>query len=379
MTSKNIFNALRNIDEKLILGASPSENNPSRKKNILFKVLASVAAVILVISLSIGGVMMLRRDGSDEMPNDENGEDKGWLNNGWHNDESISKMFYSIEEFDAYRNGPDNVKGEYHYFDNSLYVDFDSIIPNSEIGIIVLHPENTYEMRYFNETNPAFSIDFCIVEDYVLSEGSIHPTYIMDCRIEDLKDIHHNGYTNYIFVVDGIEVLYQFDNYSDKIGVVYISFIIGDQLFAINSPFNKNNTPAQQEFVDAFRTEASTSAMLHRIKALISGMDADEGGETQEEPDNTVSSDSGDSLIDQIANGYQPDEEEYFYEDNDFPVIPGISPDWKPNANGKYPLKEAYTKYEISLILAGEIPLDLPEEGIKFGSETFPIIDETEE
>ena len=267
MTNNDIFNAIRNIDENLILGASPSEKAPSAKKKILLKVLTSAAAIILVISLSIGGVMMMRDDGVKDLP-DNNKENNGWLNNGWYNDEPTSKFFYGIEEFDAYRNGPENIEGTTGYFDNSLYVDFDSIIPNSEIEFVILYNYDAYGMRYFSDENYSMSMDCYIDEDFVLSETEWDNKYIMDCRIEDLNDIR-SGDNNYIFVVDGIEVLYQINKNSyGEISVSCIVFVIGNRVFAIYDPFIAN-TPSQLEFINAFRTEAGTSAMLNRIKALI--------------------------------------------------------------------------------------------------------------
>ncbi|MBP3332560.1 MAG: hypothetical protein J6M35_00780, partial [Clostridia bacterium] len=66
------------------------------------------------------------------------------------------------------------------------------------------------------------------------------------------------------------------------------------------------------------------------------------------------------------------EEEEYLYpEDYEFPVIPGISPDWKPNRNGKYPLKDGYTREELTLILACAIELD-------FGDMTFEEMSQVE-
>ncbi len=383
MNSIKIFEALGEVDDELIERAgnscAPAKN---KRAGVLKKTLLAAACVMLVVSLSVGGAMMM--DEMPESPGTNNGwsgeeSEKDWLNNGgWENGSSI-KMFYSIEEFDAYRNGPENIEGTNSYFDNSLYVDFDSIIPNSEIEVVLLYHYDAYGIRYFSDENYSMSMDCYIDEDFVLSETEWNNKYIMDCRIEDLNDVR-SGDNNYIFVVDGIEVLYQINKNSyGEISVSSIAFVIGNRVFAIYEPFFAN-TPSQREFINAFKTEAGTSAMLNRIKALIPGMDADETDEIQEEPDNSVSSYYGDGLIDQIANGsYINGYDNEDNEDYEFPVIPGISPDWKPNRNGKYPLKDGYTRYEISMILAGEIPLDLPEEGIKFGSETFPLIEEETE
>jgi hypothetical protein len=229
------------------------------------KFIALLMLFTLVFSLlSCEATVEKPKPNIDENEKEENNDEQ---NNVQH-EESLSKFFYSIAEFDAYRNSPDNVKGKRLYFDNSLYVDFDSIIPNSEIECIVLDNGNTYEIRYLNETNRTIIMEFNIVEDYVLSEGGLTPIYIMDCRIEDLDDIYGGG-NHYIFVVDGIEVRYKFYNRNGEISLEDITFIIGNHLFKINQPFNKYNTPIQQEFVDAFKTEAGTSDMLDKIKALI--------------------------------------------------------------------------------------------------------------
>ena len=46
-------------------------------------------------------------------------------------------------------------------------------------------------------------------------------------------------------------------------------------------------------------------------------------------------------------------------------------------SDGRVPLKDSYTEEEIQAILSGDHNFDIPEEGIKFSSESFPLaIDE---
>jgi hypothetical protein len=128
------------------------------------------------------------------------------------------------------------------------------------------------------------------------------------------------------------------------------------------------SSPAQETFVKALfpeygATDDSVIAMLDRIKALIPTSEDSydyELDNTHGDVGGTVSSNDGSSTTDQTSGETNEDidGDDYLYEDNNIPTIPGISPDWKPNANGKYPLKDGYTKYELTLILACEIELD---------------------
>ncbi len=89
--------------------------------------------------------------------------------------------------------------------------------------------------------------------------------------------------------------------------------------------------------------------------------DTDTQDEVNREASDVVLLNDGSSTTDQTSgetNEDTDDGDDYLYGDNNVPTIPGISPDWKPNANGKYPLKDGYTEYEMTLIVACEIELD---------------------
>jgi hypothetical protein len=88
--------------------------------------------------------------------------------------------------------------------------------------------------------------------------------------------------------------------------------------------------------------------------------DTDTQDEVNREASDVVLLNDGSSTTDQTSGETNEDidGDDYLYEDNNIPTIPGISPDWKPNANGKYPLKDGYTEYEMTLIVACEIELD---------------------
>ena len=166
-------------------------------------------------------------------------------------------------------------------------------------------------------------------------------------------------------------------------------------------------TPEQSEFLSALvseygATDDSVIEMLDKIKALIPTGDETNGAQINASADasfefistnpiDTPSSDdsgnseqtAGETVADTDVTDtpVNEEEEEYLYpEDYEFPVIPGISPDWKPNRNGKYPLKDGYTREEMTLLVACAIELD-------FGDMTdeeiskidFIIIDDEEE
>ncbi len=384
MTSKNIFNAIRNIDEKLILDASPSENKLSAKKKILLKVLTSVAAVILVISLSIGGVMM-RRDGV-EAPEDA---DKDLGEPSKDNILSVdhSEYFSSLDEFKSYINDKEQ-QSKHCPIDDGVYVDFSSILPDSEIKEITAYFHNWYDVRYAvkDDSIPyGLSIDFITTPtrekyDYNVEEmiksGALSETPLKSIsEIEDYK-----ATTSYTRVEIGEYTLFyytylysnpdQFDNFVVFINDYRIDINWNDKLSI------DDYTPEQSEFLSAIvpeygATDGSVIAMLDKIKALIP--ESDEADNTQEndsaDKNGTVTSNDSGSTTNQTVSEpsyggetgdetYYEEEEYLFPEDYEFPVIPGISPDWKPNRNGKYPYKNGYTRYELTLILACEIMID---------------------
>ena len=75
MTNKNIFDAIRNVDEKFILSAAPSEKAANRPGKILLKAIFSATAVILVVALSIGGFMMVGKDKTPDVDENKPKED----------------------------------------------------------------------------------------------------------------------------------------------------------------------------------------------------------------------------------------------------------------------------------------------------------------
>jgi len=75
MTNKNIFDAIRNVDEKFILSAALSEKAADRPGKILLKAIFSATAVILVVALSIGGFMMVGKDKTPDVEENKPKED----------------------------------------------------------------------------------------------------------------------------------------------------------------------------------------------------------------------------------------------------------------------------------------------------------------
>lgn len=298
-----------------------------------------------------------------------------------HNDNS--EYFSNLDEFKSYINNKEK-QSKHCPIDDGVYVDFSSILPDSEIEEIAARYHNWYSVRYAvkNDSIPyGLSIDFVTTPtrekyDYnvekMIESGALSETSIKS--ISELKD--YKATTAYTWVEIGEYTLFYYNNLHSKPdnGRKFDDFDVIINGYQINIQWNEklsidDYTPEQSEFLSALvpeygATDDSVTAMLDKIKALIPTSE----DSYDYEPDNVcgdasgaVSSNDGSSTTDQTSGETNEDTDygdDYLYEDNDFPTIPGISPDWKPNANGKYPLKDGYTSYELTLILACEIELD---------------------
>ena len=335
-----------------------------------------------------------------------------------------SKRFSNLDSFKSYINNKEK-QSKHCPIDDGVYVDFSSILPDSEIEQIAAKYHNWYSVQYAEKNDSIFyglSIDFVTTPtrekyDYnvegMIKSGALNETPIKS--ISELKD--YKATTAYTWVEIGEYTLFypfntnynlrdpnsghKFDNFSVFINDYQITIQWNHKLSA------DDYTPEQSEFLSALvseygATDDSVIEMLDKIKALIPTGDEANGAQINASADasfefistnplDTPSSDdsgnseqtAGETVADTDVTDtpVNEEEEEYLYpEDYEFPVIPGISPDWKPNRNGKYPLKEAYTKYELKLIVGCLIELD-------FGDMTdeeiskleFRLIEETEE
>ncbi|MBE6606995.1 MAG: hypothetical protein E7633_00360 [Ruminococcaceae bacterium] len=313
-------------------------------------------------------------------------------------DVDYSRYFQDIDSFKSYIN--DKEKQSKHCpIDDGVYVDFSSILPDSEIEEIAARYHNWYDVRYSVKNDSIFyglSIAFVTTPtrekyDYNVEEmiksGALNETPIKS--ISELKD--YKATTAYTWVEIGEYTLFypyntnydfrepdnghKFDNFSVFINDYQITIQWNHKLSA------DDYTPEQSEFLSALvpdygATNDSVIEMLNKIKALIPTGDEANGAQINASADASFELDSTNPIdtpsSDDSGNSEQTvgetvsdtdiginEEEEYLYpEDYEFPVIPGISPDWKPNRNGKYPYKDGYTKYELTLILACEILID---------------------
>ncbi|MBR3714985.1 MAG: hypothetical protein IKM18_03675 [Clostridia bacterium] len=412
MTNKNIFNAIRSIDEELILGASTSEKAPGAKRKILLKALTSAAAVILVISLSIGGAMMFGRE-DIEVPSDV-GEEKVPIDfNASHG--LPTEYFANLDDLREYINDKENQTVK---MDDIFVIDFNSIISDSEIVKISATYTNRYSVKYVNkdENIPySIAIDVMKYEKHKINLDKMKENGVTNkipCKSVDelMKLKTSTSLCNIHAKFKEYDVLYYRGVNRDN----FMSIIILVNGYRIDlhwfEEYNEDDyTTAQYEFLRAIvpeygATDESIIEMLDKIKVLIPTGDEANGvqvnanasvdasfelGSTN--PTDIPSSDdsgnseqtAGETVADtDVTNTpVNEEEEEYLYpEDYEFPVIPGISPDWKPNRNGKYPLKDGYTREEMTLIVACAIELD-------FGDMTdeeiskidFIIIDDEEE
>ena len=160
-----------------------------------------------------------------------------------------------------------------------------------------------------------------------------------------------------------------------KIIVTLMLFTLVFSLIACETTVDEPKTEICDE-TNGAQINASADASFEFISTNpIDTPSSDDSGNSEQTAGETVAD------TDVTDTPVNEEEEEYLYpEDYEFPVIPGISPDWKPNRNGKYPLKEAYTEYEMKLIVGCLIEFD-------FGDMTdeeiskidFIIIDDEEE
>ena len=298
----------------------------------------------------------------------------------------ILPSYSSVEEF---------VKSDFFsiLISNRVYMDLNSILPSEEVEEITAGLEyagwdtdpniTQYAISYKsdNEEKQGLHIIIGYGKDFykdhffspekesILAKGKTYNA---------LKNVPEGNSESFVCNIDEICMLYSYHN--GKIDT--IRFMIDEHYFNIYA--FRSASPAQDEFISAFLPELGATddtliAMLNRIKALIPTGDETNGVQANASADSSFefvstdpidtpsSNDSGNSeqtageTVEDtdVSDTNVSEEEEYLYpEDYEFPVIPGISPDWKPNRNGKYPLKDGYTREELTLILACEIELD---------------------
>ena len=312
---------------------------------------------------------------NEKAPNDNKND---YEDDACHDDHS--EYFSNLDEFKSYINDKEN-QSEMCPIDDGVYVDFSSIIPNSQIRQISAIYHNYYNVEYIGKNDDIpYGIWFSFITtptrekyDYniekMIKSGALNEMPIKS--MSELKD--YKATTAYTWVEIGEYTLFYY-TYLHSNPDKFDNFVVFINDYKININWNDklsidDYTPAQAAFLSAVvpqygATDDSVIAMLDKIKALIPTSE----DSYDYEPDNVcgdasgaVSSNDGSSTTDQTSGETNEDTDygdDYLYEDNDFPTIPGISPDWKPNANGKYPLKDGYTKYELTLILACEIELD---------------------
>ncbi len=301
--------------------------------------------------------------------------------------------FSSINEFKTYINNTSEQKEEYRIsFDD--YINLNSILSDSECKCVLFQKnltqkyKNSYYIKYNNnlEVYVAHLNKETPIKE-VLSDAIKETVYT---SISDFDSIDKRGL--YPFLINNIEMAYGVvfgEEVKSDFEVNMCAVIVDDYFIQISGLNEENVSETYEELVtslipDYGATDDSVIAMLDKIKALIPT--GDEADNTQEndsaDKNGTVTlNDSGSTTNQTVSEPsyggetgdetYYEEEEYLFPEDYEFPVIPGISPDWKPNRNGKYPLKDGYTRDEMTLILACAIELD-------FGDMTFEEMSQVE-
>ena len=202
-----------------------------------------------------------------------------------------SKRFSNLDSFKSYINNKEK-QSKHCPIDDGVYVDFSSILPDSEIKVIKAKYHNWYSVQYA-EKNDSISyglfVDFITTPtrekyDYNVEEmiksGALNETPIKS--ISELKD--YKATTAYTWIEIGEYTLFypfntnynlrdpnsghKFDNFSVFINDYQITVQWNHKLSA------DDYTPAQSEFLSALvseygATDDSVIAMLDKIKALI--------------------------------------------------------------------------------------------------------------
>lgn len=151
MNSVKIFEALGEVDDELVERADRPLPHQNRHE-IVKRMLVIAACLALVVSLSIGGAMMFGRE-DVEVPSDV-GEEKVPIdfNECWGVQE---EHFSNLNDLKKYISDKDNQTIKM----DDIYIEFNSIISDSEIVDTSVRDTNWYRVEYINkDENIPYSI-----------------------------------------------------------------------------------------------------------------------------------------------------------------------------------------------------------------------------
>lgn len=286
MTAKKFSNALGNISENYI---EEAVSYTAKKKNNAWIKWVPIAACICII---VGGIfaapaIMELFEEEDPMVDKDLGEPEEMGTDHADN----SEYFLNPNEFKNYISNKES-QSKFCPMDDNVYVELDSIIPNSQIKQIVAKFHNWYSVRYAVKNNTTFyglSVDFittptrekydCNVEEMIKS-GALNETPLKS--ISELED--YKATTAYTWVEIGEYTLFypfntSYDFHEHDNGHKFDNFSVFINDYKITVHWNcelsiDDYTPEQSEFLSALvpeygATDDSVIAMLDRIKALI--------------------------------------------------------------------------------------------------------------
>ena len=277
MNASKFSNALGNVGESYV---DEAVSYTAKKKNKIWKGLVTIAACLaLVVSLSVGGAMMFGRE-DVEMP--EKPEADVGLNGEQSEivEQPFPDIFFSnLDELRKYMSDKDSQTIK---IDN-MYIDFNSIIPDSEIAEISVRRTNWYQIEYIkkNDSIPYnIAIDVMNHERYGMDLDGMKENDVTNeipCKsIDELKDFTSASTLNFVHAKLGkYDLVYyrgvNVDNFESLIILIngYRIEVRWFENYTID-----DYTPAQSEFLSALvpaygATDESVIEMLDKIKALI--------------------------------------------------------------------------------------------------------------
>lgn len=284
MNSVKIFEALGEVDDELVERADRPLPHQNRHE-IVKRMLVIAACLALVVSLSIGGAMMMRdankfpEDKPQEAPQDPPKQSDIDLGSS-----DYSLHFSTLDEFENYISDKENQR-PYYKVDNEAYIDFNSIVPNSEIVNIHIMGNNYYLYRYYAENQTdiytGFGIQVNKEEDNRtqiergINNGVFNETPY--CSIDELREITPTD-RQYTYSKIGNHTLLWYDsNIDESDDFSGLGLYVGDYCitFFWEADYTKDDyTPTQYEFLSTIvpaygATDESIIEMLDKIKALI--------------------------------------------------------------------------------------------------------------
>ena len=165
----------------------------------------------------------------------------------------------SLENLKEYIYDTEN-QSEFFPISPEAYVDFNSILPNSECTETEIMNPNEFACGY----NDGIVI-LTIYNSNMALSSDLRKTEYMSCDFRDLEITKEtDGY--YIFGENEYTVSYLINSGR----FVQIAFVIDEYYFAIHN-LSEPTSSAQEAFVEAFMTESGTVEMIDRISALIPG------------------------------------------------------------------------------------------------------------